>query len=151
MLISRIKFSALSGLCGSPDFKIRGIGLWLCSQSASQEIADEIETVAQVPKAMPGAVIRYCLLMTNNGRTSAPNATNPQVNVIAQVAFPVEMSYVADSILSGCTCLTAAAPEADHWTGIDECVPLTDCTIIATTAPLAPNATIAVTFRVTVD
>lgn len=93
------------------------------------------------PKAIPGAVLQYCILMTNNGRTAAPNATVPQTGITATDRLPTGESFIAGSAFSGTTCATAASTAGISVTG---------STITATTASLAPDATFALVFRATI-
>ena len=92
------------------------------------------------PKAIPGAVISYCILVTNNGRATAPNATVAHSAITVTDVVPASETYVSSSLMSGTSCATAATPEAG-----------TGPTLTVTTPSLAPTATYAIVYRVTVN
>jgi subtilisin-like proprotein convertase family protein len=102
------------------------------------------------PKAIPGARIRYCILVTHNGKVTAPNATANETAVTPRDTLPTSETYVANSMFSGTTCATAITPEDDDDTGADESDPFgmsESGSIITGKAPtLAPGATFAMVF-----
>ncbi|MFC3713939.1 hypothetical protein ACFOMD_15300 [Sphingoaurantiacus capsulatus] len=57
-------------------------------------------------KAIPGAIVEYCILLTHSGATAADG-------VVIDDPVPTTMTYVAGSLRSGETCLTATTPETD--------------------------------------
>ncbi|MFM6853588.1 MAG: hypothetical protein ACKOUM_05850, partial [Sphingopyxis sp.] len=65
------------------------------------------------PRALPGATVRYCILVTNIGQTTANSLT------VAD-PLPPQTDYVAGSILSGASCATAATVEDDDLLNADE-------------------------------
>lgn len=103
---------------------------------------------ASNPKAIPGAVVQYCITVQNNGSgtTTAISASDP---------LPADTTYVAGSMRSGTTCGGAATVEDDDNSGADESDPfgmsITGTTITGTAASLAPNSTFALVFNTTVD
>lgn len=103
------------------------------------------------PIAVPGAVVSYCILMTNNGTA----ATAPSTNVVINDLLPANISYVAGSMLSGTTCAGAATPEDNDTVGTDESDPfgmsISGGTISGTAASLAAGGTFAMVFRVTLN
>lgn len=107
------------------------------------------------PKTLPGAVVQYCMVITNNGKATAPNATAPQTAIALTDALPSTLTYVAGSMRSGATCATATTVEDDNAIGTDESDPygmaITGSTITATTATLAPTASFALVFQATVN
>lgn len=113
----------------------------------SSVISDPVNGVTN-PKAIPGATVRYCLLVTNSGPASAGA-------IIVTDALPATVSFVAGSMKSGLSCAAAATVEDDNNTGADESDPFgasyAGGTLIAITATLANAATMALTFDTTVN
>ncbi|KTE38996.1 MULTISPECIES: proprotein convertase P-domain-containing protein [unclassified Sphingopyxis] len=100
------------------------------------------------PKAIPGAVIRYCLLVTNNGSATA-------TSVAINDAIPATMTYTPASLRSGTSCAGATTVEDDNAAGADESDPFgaafAGTNVTASTASLAPAAAMAIAFTVTVN
>lgn len=100
------------------------------------------------PKAIPGATMRYCILVTNNGSGTATgiNVADP---------LPATTTYVPGSLRSGASCAGATTVEDDNAAGADESDPfgasITGTTVAATAPTLAPGAALAVAFNVTVN
>ena len=105
-------------------------------------------TSASNPKAIPGAIVRYCVLVTNNGGAT-------QSNVKPTDILPATVTYVPASMLSGAACANAATAEDDDAAGADESDPfgmsIAGSTITGSAASLAPGATFAMAFRVTIN
>ncbi len=92
------------------------------------------------PKAIPGARIRYTLLVTN------PSATNDAASVVVVDDIPANTTYVAGSITLGAVAKTDAADvdEADYNA--------TNATAVTVNVgALAAGASATITFDVTVD
>jgi uncharacterized repeat protein (TIGR01451 family) len=100
------------------------------------------------PKAIPGATLRYCILITNNGGTS-------MTNVKGTDALPGTLSFVPGSITTGLNCSSAGTAEDDNATGADETDPFGGAfntgVVTGTVATLAPAATFATVFRAVVN
>lgn len=100
------------------------------------------------PKAIPGAVIRYCLLVTNNGSATA-------TSVAINDAIPATMTYTPASLRSGTSCAGATTVEDDNAAGADESDPFgaafAGTNVTASTASLAPAAAMAIAFTATVN
>jgi uncharacterized repeat protein (TIGR01451 family) len=99
------------------------------------------------PKAIPGAVMRYCVTVTNNG---SGTATAISVNDLLQS----QLTYVPGTMLSGTSCGGATTTEDDNATGPDESpvgMSISGTTITGTATSLAPNASLAYVFNATVD
>lgn len=100
------------------------------------------------PKAIPGATIRYCILVTNNGSGTATG-----INV--GDALPASTTFVSGSLRSGTTCAGATTVEDDHASGADESDPfgasITGTTVAGTTPTLAPASAMAIAFDVTIN
>ncbi len=100
------------------------------------------------PKQIPGAIVEYCILVSNAGTTTT-------TSVSANDALPATITYVAGSMKSGTSCAGATTAEDDNATGADESDPfgasITGTTITAITASLAPGAAMAILFRATIN
>jgi uncharacterized repeat protein (TIGR01451 family) len=100
------------------------------------------------PKAIPGAIIRYCISVTNNG-----SATTTMVS--ASDTLPADVTYVAASMATGTSCGTASTAEDDNNIGPDETDPFgmafSGSTVSGSAVSLAPNATFALVFNAIVD
>jgi uncharacterized repeat protein (TIGR01451 family) len=107
------------------------------------------------PKALPGAVVEYCILVTNNGKSTAPNATANQTAVTPVDPVPATETYVPGSLLTGASCATATTAEDDDNVGADESDPfgawVLGNTIRGSAPSLEPNATFALVFRATIN
>ncbi len=69
------------------------------------------------PKRIPGALIRYCVTLSNPGTMAASNVNGTDT-------LPATVTYEAASIKSGATCGTAATAEDDNAAGGDETDPV---------------------------
>ena len=119
----------------------------LSTTKASSLISDPVNGTTN-PKAIPGAIVSYCILITNSSGTTASN-------LVASDALPARMTYVAGSLLSGTTCANAATAEDDNATGTDETDPfggsVSGATVTATAPTLGGNAAFALRFRATIN
>src|SRR3546814_9982892 len=81
----------------------------------SSVVSDPVNGTANA-KAIPGARMRYCILVTNNGSGTATgiNLADP---------LPAGTSFVAGSLRSGTSCAGAATVEDDNASGADESDP----------------------------
>lgn len=100
------------------------------------------------PKAIPGAVLRYCLLVSNSGSGTA-------TGIAMSDAVPASMTYVPGSLHSGATCAAATNAEDDDNSGADETDPfgasVSGSTISAEAASLTASNSFALTFSATVN
>jgi uncharacterized repeat protein (TIGR01451 family) len=100
------------------------------------------------PKAIPGAVVRYCITFGNVGvlTVNSVSASDP---------LPADVTFVPGSIRSGTSCGTATTVEDDNNIGADETDPfggfVSGSTVTGTAATIAAGGTYAMTFHVTVD
>jgi uncharacterized repeat protein (TIGR01451 family) len=100
------------------------------------------------PKAIPGATMRYCILVTNNGSGTATgiNIADP---------LPANTTFAPGSLRSGTSCAGATAIEDDNASGADESDPfgasIGGTTVAATTPALAPGNALAIAFDVTIN
>lgn len=99
-------------------------------------------------KAIPGATVRYCLLITNNGPLAA-------TNIIVSDGLPPTINFVAGSMRSGTSCAGAATVEDDNNTGVDESDPFGASfaagSVITITSAIANGAVMALIFDVIVQ
>jgi uncharacterized repeat protein (TIGR01451 family) len=95
------------------------------------------------PKAIPGATVRYCLLIANNGPLAA-------TNIIASDGLPPQITFVPGSMRSGASCAAAATVEDDDNAGTDESDPFGASfaagSVITITSAIANGSVMALTF-----
>ena len=103
---------------------------------------------ASNPKALPGAIVRYCILVSNAGSATATNITILD-------AIPATAIYIPGSMLSGTSCATATTAEDDNATGADESDPygvsISGNTISGTAASMGPASGFAIIFNATLN
>jgi uncharacterized repeat protein (TIGR01451 family) len=111
-------------------------------------VIDDPVNGATNPKMIPGARVRYCLLVTNPGPFVASTISITD-------AVPATLSYIAGSMRSGASCASAATVEDDDATGADESDPdgasYSAPTISAKTGALASGASLAISFDATIQ
>ena len=99
-------------------------------------------------KALPEAVVSYCILVTNAGSATATSVSFADV-------IPATLSYVPGTMISGPSCAAAKTVEDDDASGSDESDPFgaffSGNTINATVASMGPNSAFALTFNATVN
>lgn len=114
---------------------------------ASFVISDPVNNTTN-PKAIPGAVIEYCITMTNTGTATLTSVT-------ATDPIPAAITYIAGSMRSGTSCGAATTVEDDNNAGADESDPfgasITGTTITATVGTLASASAFAIKFQGTVN
>jgi uncharacterized repeat protein (TIGR01451 family) len=107
----------------------------------SSVVTDNIS--ANNPKAIPGATIRYCILVQNAGQATA-------TSVVSTDNLPPNVTYVPGSMVSGTNCSTGLMAEDDDAIGPNEVDPfgmnVSGITINGTAATLAPGASFAMVF-----
>ena len=129
------------------DFKFCRPTTSLSVTKISSIISDPVSGTTN-PKRIPGAIVQYCILISNSGsaRADAISATD-------NLSGP--FTYTAGSMRSGGNCGSAATVEDDNATGGDESDPygasIAGSTITATAATLGPASSFALTFQVTVN
>ena len=100
------------------------------------------------PKAIPGAVVEYCILMTNSGTTTV-------TNIVATDIIPSNLTFAPGTITSGASCAAASTVEDDNNLGVDETdtigASVSGATVTATNTTLAATAAFAFKFRATVN
>lgn len=100
------------------------------------------------PKAIPGATMRYCILVTNNGSGTA-------TGIAIADPLPANTTFTPGSLRSGTSCAGATTVEDDNASGADESDPfgasIGGNIVAATTPTLAPGNALAVAFDVTIN
>jgi uncharacterized repeat protein (TIGR01451 family) len=113
------------------------------SVSKTMQVLNDPTSDIANPKAIPGAVLRYCILATNAGP-----ATATSVSIVDPL--PSFVTYSAGTMKSGADCATAATVEDDDNIGADESDPVgasvTATTITILQASLATGGVIALIF-----
>ncbi|MBA3941087.1 MAG: hypothetical protein C0520_07755 [Sphingopyxis sp.] len=126
-------------------FNVAGANLTIAKTSSV--VSDPANGTAN-PKAIPGAVIRYCVLVSNAGPATA-------TGVAVTDTLPANLSFVPGSIRSGTSCAAAATVEDDDNAGGDESDPFgaswSGPVLSAATASLANGAAMAIRFDATVN
>jgi uncharacterized repeat protein (TIGR01451 family) len=100
------------------------------------------------PKRIPGATIRYCIVLTNVG-------SQPATNIVLSDTINLPEIYVTGSIRSGTTCTNAVIVEDDNNTGADETDPIgasfASNTVTGRTSTIAASSTAAFVYNITVQ
>jgi uncharacterized repeat protein (TIGR01451 family) len=103
------------------------------------------------PKALPGATMQYCILLTNNGNA----VTAASTDVLMTDPLPPNVTFVPGSMRSGSSCAAATTIEDDDNVGADESDPFgmaySAATVTGRAATLAANGTFAMSFQVTIN
>ncbi len=102
------------------------------------------------PKSISGAIVRYCILVSNAGSATATavNASDP---------IPADLTFVPGSMFSGTSCGTAGTAEDDDAADTGEADPFTmsyntaTFTVTGNAASLAPAASMALVFNAAVN
>jgi uncharacterized repeat protein (TIGR01451 family) len=103
---------------------------------------------ASNPKAIPGALITYCILVSNpgSGTATSVSVTDP---------IPANVTFVPGSIRSGSNCGSAATVEDDDATDTGEpdtiTASVTGTNLAAATPTLAPSVGFAIAFNAVVN
>jgi uncharacterized repeat protein (TIGR01451 family) len=118
----------------------------LAVTKSSSVVSDGIS--ASNPKAIPGSIVRYCVLMTNTDSIA-------MANISPTDALPANTTYISGSMRSGTSCAGATTIEDDNAVGADESDPfgssVTGTTITGTAAALPAGGSFAVVFNVSVN
>lgn len=147
-----LTFAHAPGGGTSDDFQINSVTLYTCTPGqltvtkTSVLLSDGIN--ATDPKAIPGATLEYCILVTNSGTVTGTSVT-------ATDPLPSNTTYVPATITSGTTCANATTVEDDNNSGADETDPfgasVSGSTLTATGNTLSPGSAIAIKFRATIN
>lgn len=97
---------------------------------------------------IPGAVMEYCILMSNSGPSAASN-------IVAVDNLPPETTYVTGSLRTGTNCSNATTGEDDDASGADETDPFGASfaagSITMTATSIDDAETVAYVFQATID
>ncbi len=100
------------------------------------------------PKSVPGAIIKYCILVINNGGLS-------QTNVVVADPLPTNTTLVPSTLFTGTTCSGAVTPEDIDAIGADESDPygisVSGSTVSGSALSLTAGMTFAMVFSVTIN
>ena len=100
------------------------------------------------PKAIPGAVVEYCILVSNTGAATL-------TSVSATDNLPAAFTYTAGTMTSGGNCASATTAEDDNNTGADESDPygasISGTVLTATASSIPASTAFALKFRGTVN
>ena len=100
------------------------------------------------PKAIPGAVMEYCILVSNTGPAALTNLS-------AADTLPSNFNYATGSLKTGSNCATATTAEDDDNAGADESDPfgaaIAGTAISASASSLGSGSSFALKFRGTVN
>ena len=111
----------------------------------SKIISDGIS--ASNAKALPAAVVSYCILVSNAGSGAATPVELTDV-------IPATLTYVANTLSTGPSCNVSKMAEDDDAVGADESDPfgasVSGNTISASATTMSPSSTFAITFNATV-
>ena len=120
----------------------------LVSLAKTNTVVDDPVNGASNPKMIPGARVRYCLLVTNAGPATASN-------IVMTDTIPITTTYIPGTLRSGTTCATATTAEDDDNVAADESDPVgasfSAGTIITITSTVITGGTVALTFEVTIN
>ncbi|MEP2989953.1 MAG: hypothetical protein ABJN65_10215 [Parasphingorhabdus sp.] len=120
----------------------------IISIQKSSAVVNDPVNLSTNPKAIPGAVREYCILISNMGFLNAES-------VIATDTIPTDISYTPGTMLSGISCNSALDPEDDNNIGADENDPwgasISGSTITLIANILEPADTLALTYQATID
>ncbi len=152
--IARFRYSSLtsapsSGLHGFgeiEDYELSIVYPSLSVVKTSSVLSDGVS--GSNPKAIPGATVRYCILVTNTGSATA-------TNISATDTLPADVTYIAGSLASGTSCSGPFTLEDDDSSGTDESDPfgmnIAGTTVTGSAGSLAAGATFAMILHTTVD
>ena len=116
----------------------------------SSVISDPVSIVdgTSIPKSIPGAIVQYCILISNSGSATA-------TDIVATDNLVGNYTYTAGSMQSGTNCNAAGTPEDDDTSdgaeGDGVTASVVGTVLTANISSLGPSASTALTFRVTVD
>ncbi len=126
-------------------FSVAGAGI---SMTKTSNVLSDPVNGGTNPKFIPGAAIRYCILVANAGPATAST-------LVLTDPVPSTVTYSAGSMKSGTSCAAAATVEDDNNAGTDENDPvgasITATTITIVQATLAASGAFALTFDAVVN
>ncbi|MBB4152575.1 putative repeat protein (TIGR01451 family) [Sphingomonas jinjuensis] len=134
-------------------FEVRASNVALTVTKSANVISDDVSTLN--PKALPGAIVEYCLKVTNGTTGVAAD------NVLLSDVVPANTTYVPGTIVIGAAasvltdCTVSGYTQNDNGTQASGpylgAYNATTKTITATIPTLSGNATVAASFRVKIN
>lgn len=116
--------------------------------SKSSTVVDDPKNGTTDPKAIPGATMRYCILMSNSGSATL-------TSIAATDVIPTTLTYLGGSMRSGTTCSGAATIEDDDASDGSEgdgvTASIASGTVTVAASSLAAGGSIALTFLGTIN
>ncbi|MFM5950208.1 MAG: proprotein convertase P-domain-containing protein [Novosphingobium sp.] len=118
------------------------------SVSKSSTVISDPVNGTSFPKAIPGALVEYCILVANTGPAALTNLS-------ASDSLPANFTYSASTLQTANSCTGSPTAEDDNSTGTDETDPfgaaISGTTVTGTASSLASGAAYALRFRGTVN
>lgn len=150
-----IRYGNHSAAPADPQTQVIGIdAITFCKPVASigvtkvSSILSDPVNGASNPKAIPGALVEYCILVTNTGTATVTNVT-------ASDPLPGNFTLATGTMFSGTACAGASTAEDDDAVGADETDPVgaavSGTTLTATAGSLSAAQSFALRFRGTVN
>lgn len=116
--------------------------------SKSSTVISDPVNGTNFPKAIPGALVEYCILVANTGPAAL-------TNLVTSDALPTGITYSANSLQTASSCTGSPTAEDDNNTGADETDPLgaaiSGTTVTGKASSLASGAAFALRLRGTVN
>ena len=118
----------------------------LVPAKSSRLLTDYVDEMA-AEFYIPGALLEYCLLVTNTGQS-------PATNIVMNDVIPAQLQYIAGTMRSGSNCADTPNAEDDDAAGADESDPygasFNGTRILGNKARLEPGESMAVLFQATI-
>ncbi len=114
----------------------------LVVSKTSSVLSDGIN--ATDPKALPGATLRYCIMVSNPGTLAA-------TNVITTDVLPAGLAYRTGTARTGTSCAATSNIEDDDATGADEADPFGTSFGSGTLMGFAPSLAAGASFAINFD
>ncbi|MEE9434971.1 MAG: proprotein convertase P-domain-containing protein [Sphingorhabdus sp.] len=140
------RFNLDAGDFRQADLFLMPISTNLSVTMLSEVLSDGVSS--SNPKAVPGALVRHCITISNGGPATA-------TSINADDLLPANTSYTSGSMRSGVSCGSAVTIEDDNAAGTDESDPIgasiSGSNITITNGSLASGANMALIFTVIID
>lgn len=146
--VSGASISGLFGFGEVEDYALAVLTPGISVTKVSSVLSDPVNGTSPARMAIPGALIEYCIQISNTGSATA-------TSVVATDNLPASTTYVAGSMTSGATCALATTAEDDDASGADESDPfgaaVSGATLTATIGTLNAGTGHAIKFRAIVN
>ena len=147
-----ISFDFVPGGGTSDDFEVDNVTLYTCQpgnlavSKISTVLSDGVSTTN--PKAIPGAILRYCITIANAGPITASN-------VVMSDVVPSDLTFISGTMATGTSCGTAVTAEDDNNVGADESdtdgMSISGSTVSGVTPSMLAGASFAMVFNATIN